>query len=138
MEEKNATNTAHNGTRTPEDAGGRTFTQEEVNRIVSERLQKERSKAALSAADQREADLQAREARLTCREFVTEKGYPLGLLDVLDTSDFERFQAALQKLDEIIGLPSKDRVIPRFTGPAGNVGGMGESDALADAFKPKF
>lgn len=114
---------------------GRTFTQEEVNRIVSERLQREREKALPTAADQREADLQAREARLSCREFVAEKGYPAGLLDILDTSDFGRFQASLEKLDKLLGLPSKDRKPPMFTGPLGDVGA---ADAIADVFKPRF
>lgn len=138
MDEKKTTNTEQQAnTQTPADTEGvgRTFTQEEVNRIVSERLQREREKAQPSAADQREADLRAREARLSCREFVAEKGYPAGLLDILDTSDFERFQAALEKLDNLLGLPCKDRKLPMFTGPLGNVG---TPDAIAGAFKPKF
>ena len=54
---------------TPGAKGGRTFTQDDVNRIVSERLAHEREKLQASAKDtEREKALAAREARLDCRE----------------------------------------------------------------------
>lgn len=66
-------------TPTPEAEGGqggeRTFTQEEVNRIVQERLNKERIKQG--SPSEREAALTAREARLTCREYLLEAEAPL-------------------------------------------------------------
>lgn len=138
MNEKNTANTEQQTTQTPEASGGeKLFTQADLDRIIGERLQRERDKAQPSAADQRESDLRARESKLDCREFVTEKGYPAALLDVLDTSDFEKFQAAVCKLDEIVGLPSKDRKLPFFTAPIG-AGGPLSSDVIANAFKPKI
>ena len=97
---------------TPEASGGtgteRTFTQEEVNRIVSERLAREREKMAPSEADQREKELTAREAALACKEYINAKGYPAALLEVLDTSDAERFKGAVKKLLQL--FPAMDPV----------------------------
>ena len=60
---------------TPGAKGGRTFTQDDVNRIVSERLAHEREKLQASARDtEREKALAAREARLDCREYLDTKG----------------------------------------------------------------
>lgn len=73
----------------------RLFTQDEVNRIVKERLLRERSKASNEQNEQsaaRAADLDARESRLICKEFVLDNGYPHELLDAIDTSNPEEFQ----------------------------------------------
>ena len=142
------TNTAMNPeqqptTPTPEASGDqgteKLFTQEDVNRIVSERLARERAKAEPSPEDAREADLRAREARLSCREYVAEHGYPADLLELLDTSDPERFKAAVEKLDSIASLPSKTRKpVPRLVAPTGTGGTPIDRTAvmLGEAFKP--
>ena len=57
-------------TPTPEETGGRMFTQEEVNRIVSDRLARERAKAEPSPLDEREAAIKARESALDCKEYL--------------------------------------------------------------------
>lgn len=56
----------------PEDNGGdgRTFTQAEVNRIIADRLARERSKQEPTAEEQRARELDARENRLKCREYL--------------------------------------------------------------------
>ena len=74
-----------NATQT--ESGEKFFTQEQVNQIVSERLARERSKAATEqATTDREKALDAREQALKCRELVAgDKKYPAKLLDVLDT-----------------------------------------------------
>lgn len=129
-------------TPTPEASGAqgseRTFTQEEVNRIVSERLARERAKTEPSAEDAREADLKAREARMDCREYISAAGFPEALLDLFDTSDAEKFKAAVQRLDEIVQLPSPNRRIPRFTSRMGSGGSPAKNTAalLEEAFKP--
>ena len=82
---------------TPGAKGGRTFTQDDVNRIVSERLAHEREKLQASAKDtEREKALAAREARLDCREYLDAQGYPAALLDVLDGSAREAPRRALR------------------------------------------
>lgn len=95
---KNTTQQPTNST--PEASGGqggeKMFTQEEVNRIVSERLAREKTKQI--TPDEREQALNAREARLTCREYLAEVGENAVLLDVLDTNDPEKFKAAVETL----------------------------------------
>ena len=126
---------------TPEENGGtgneRMFSQEEVNRIVSERLARERSKAEPSPIDEREQALKAGENRLNCREYVSDEGYPQGLLEILDTSDFEAFKNQIQQLDELLGLPSKHLKIPQIVAPVGSFPSSGLSDPLRNAFAPK-
>lgn len=59
-------------------SGEKTFTQEEVNRIVSDRLARERDKSAQQPQEgEREKALKAREARLDCRDYLDSKKYPL-------------------------------------------------------------
>lgn len=128
-------------TPTPEASGGqgaRTFTQEEVNKIVSERLAREREKLQSSSeADEREQALKAREARLDCREYLDTQGYPAALLDVLDSSDTAKFKAAVDKL--IKAFPAIIGAIKREGWKPGEGGRLnsGGPDPIAAAFKPK-
>ena len=75
---------------TPEENGGsseKMFTQDDVNRIVSERLAREREKLTQQPKeDEREQALKARENKLDCRDYLDAKKYPAALLDVLDLS----------------------------------------------------
>ena len=115
--------------------GSKTFTQEEVNRIVSERLAREREKPV---DEEREKQLKAREARLDCRDYLDSKKYPAKLLDLLDSSDVERFKTAVDAIVE--GFPSivqsVDTVPPPYAAGTGTVR-FGSDDRIADAFKPK-
>lgn len=89
---------------------GRTFTQEEVNKIISERLAKERARGEAAqepTAGQREQLLQERENRLTCQEFLREQGLREELLEILDTKEPAEFQAKAVRLLEI--FPGADR-----------------------------
>ena len=114
--------------------GGKTFTQEDVNRIVSERLAREREKPV---DDERERNLKAREARLDCRDYLDSKKYPAKLLELLDTSDVEKFKSAADAMVE--GFPSimqpAYEVPPPYAAGTGT-GNFGGSDAFANAFKP--
>ena len=99
-------NTQSQGATTqPEASGnqaqGKTFTQEEVNNIVRERLARERAKAESSQPDQREQDLTARENALSCREYIAEKKYPKELLELFPTDNAEQFKASVDKLLKI-------------------------------------
>lgn len=112
---------------------GKMFTQEDVNRIVSERLARERDKLV----DDREKDLKARESRLDCRDYLDSKKYPVKLLDLLDHSDVEKFKAAADAMIE--GFPSimqpDDPMPPPYAAGTGT-GGIGVDSRIADAFKP--
>lgn len=128
-------------TPTPEASGAqgeKLFTQADLDRIIGERLSRERAKAEPSPEDTREADLRAREARLSCREFISAEGYPAALLELFDTSDAEKFKAAVERLDGIVDLPSNHRApVPRII--AGGSGGHGDPHRmplLDEAFKP--
>lgn len=97
----------------------RVFTQDEVNRIVAERLARERSKGAESADDltAREKDLKAREealeaksqrfnqweAREACKQYLTDNHISTALLDKLDTSDPEAFKTAVKAVQSVTG-----------------------------------
>lgn len=142
-------NTNQNGTQTAQDAtpagtggqgeSGRTFTQDDVNRIVSERLAHERAKAAPDPMEQRERELAAREAAMTCKEYIAEKKYNAGLLELFDTSDADKFKASVDKLVELFPDvdPANAAKTPIFTRPVmGGSGGRG--DPIAEAFKPKY
>lgn len=135
-------------TPTPEasgDQGGeRMFTQDDVNRIVSERLARERQKTEPSAIDEREAQLKARESRLDCRDYLeglVKDGKVAtgvtGLIDVLDTSDKEKFRKTVTALLEIgafnpqlepLKLPGVDKH---------GFGSMSIEHMISAAFKPK-
>ena len=127
-----------------EQGGERMFTQDDVNRIVSERLARERQKTEPSAIDEREAQLKARESRLDCREYLEAlaKGGKVGpsvtgLIDVLDTSDKEKFRKTVTALLEIgafnpqlepLKLPGVDKH---------GFGSMNIDHLISTAFKPK-
>lgn len=117
---------------------GRTFTQEEVNKIISERLAKERARGEAvqeSAADWREQQLRERENRLTCQEFLREQGLREELLDILDTKDPEKFQAKAARLLEL--FPGADRnasPAPVFS----QVTQGGSAELLGDPFAAAF
>lgn len=140
-------------TPTPEDKGGqggRMFTQDEVNRIVSDRLAREREKLTQQpqederekALREREEVLTARETRYKCEDYLKglnfQKEYQdsfLKLLDVLDKPSFETFEAIVKT----VGGP--------FVGHIRTVGadvphpaycGGGTDDRIAAAFKPKI
>ena len=132
------TNTALTNS-TPEENGGsseKMFTQDDVNRIVSERLARERERLTQQPKeDEREQALKARENKLDCRDYLDAKKYPAALLDVLDTSDAEKFKAAVDSLVQIDWTflnPQREKLIlPKLSY-------SGSHDAIADAFKPKI
>lgn len=142
------TNTADNnnvstGVNNPAgaDAGTqKTFTQDEVNNIVQERLARERAKNEPTPEQIREKDLAARESAMTCKEYIAEKNYPKGLLELFDTADHEQFKQKVDKMKElfpgVFADPGKKPAI--FTkGTNGGVGLGGSTDPIADAFKLK-
>ena len=99
---------------------GRTFTQEEVNAIVRDRLTREREKAA-PQTDEREKEISAREARLDCREYISENSYPAALLDVFCTDNVENFKNSVDKLLKAFPMIAEQKP-PMGTGSTGNFG----------------
>ena len=133
-------------TPTPEasgDQGGeRMFTQADLDRIIGERLSRERAKGEPSAIDERETQLKARESRLDCRDYLEGlvKGGKVasgvtGLIDVLDTSDKEKFQKTVNTLLELGAF--NPQLEPLKIPPVDYHGGPDTEHLIADAFKPK-
>ena len=80
--------------------GEKTFTQEDVNRIVSDRLAKEKGKADAALAE-REAGLTAREKVLETREKLAGAGLPGELMNALSLygeGEIDKAVAILAKL----------------------------------------
>ena len=114
MTDNNTQNTTQQANTQPEGNGPaeKMFTQEEVNNIVRERLNRVKAGAAeqderATALDEREAAVQQREqamqqkeSRVACEDHCKAKGYDTAFLDLLDTSDPERFTVLLDKLHE--------------------------------------
>ena len=79
------------------------FTQEDVDRIVQERLKRSREgmmKAEKQELSARMEEVDRRENRLTCREYLMDNGYPIGLLDVIETGDVEAFKEKVDKVSD--------------------------------------
>ncbi|MCI6348898.1 MAG: hypothetical protein MR880_11515 [Negativibacillus massiliensis] len=142
MEENRNT---QNNTQTPEGNGGeRLFTQDEVNRIISDRLSREREKPKDDEREtefkEREKALEAKENTLACREYISslkiDEGHKSVFLDALDTNDSEKFKDSVNKLVTGLGL---DKPQIKFYSPipgCSNVHVSANND-IADAFKPK-
>lgn len=78
----------------------KTFTQSELNRIVSERLAKDRAKGTADL-EKRETELRARELAMSAREILAEKGLPKDLADILKYSDEESLKKAVDRIHEL-------------------------------------
>lgn len=92
-EEKKAANGGENT--------GKTFTQEEVNQIISNRLKEEREKLKKeqdASFMEREKNLAAREMRLNAIDRLQEKGLPASLVDAINCSDEDAINKSIEIL----------------------------------------
>lgn len=109
--------------------GEKTFTQDDVNRIVSERLAKEKAKyeaAAKTNFQEKEVELSRREQELTLREFkataretLTNKNLPMELLDVINYSSEEEMNKSIDILEKAYGQGTRKPNIKQIYNPAG-------------------
>ena len=76
----------------------KTFTQEEVNAIIQERLAKEKAKYEKQIADM-QADIKHREKRLEAVGKLKEKGIPEELVDLVKLDDDKAFNASMELLE---------------------------------------
>ena len=137
-------NTGLNENATPAETGGeKTFTQEDVNRIVQERLAKDRAKAS-EDINKREKELADREFRLNSRQKLIDRGYPESIMDALNCSSEEAFNKSLDALDSLLkerGSTAEDKrirdntaVFAKFTAPVSSHGGGSQSrDPIREA-----
>lgn len=106
-------NTSTEGTQTSTEGtqqSGKTFTQDDVNRIVQERLAKEKSKASsnedfekkTAELEKRTTELEARENRLNVVTALRDAGYPDELADVIRCSNADELKKSMEVIDKII------------------------------------
>lgn len=89
------------------EAGGKTFTQEQVNAIVSKRLAEDRA-AHSAELNKRESELKAREMQLKAKEILAAHGLPDNLASVLKYDDEESLTAAVEVLQRTKGFKNKE------------------------------
>ena len=96
----------------------KTFTQDDVDRIVQERLARERKNNNNNEdLETREQNLTARENRLECAEKLQEKGLNKSLLDILDTSDVDKFMENVGKLESMGAVRGTGKPVPYIMRP---------------------
>lgn len=99
-------------TNNPE-TGEKTFTQEQVNAIVGERLAKEKIRADAALAE-REQQIAQRELLLEAKEKMNEMGIPVELLDALNVSSKETMEKSLTTIKTV--LDKQKAAPPKFVG----------------------
>lgn len=115
----------------------KTFTQEEVNRIIGERLSKEKAKSDAELG-KREQDLQQREMAVRAKELLAERGLPKDLASVLRYSDEESLIKAIDSIQGLRGFKNEQtntnnkRVIEEYRLP------VGVTHEAGDPFKKAF
>ena len=113
MEDNNIEN--NNGT------DGKTFSQEDVNRIVGERLAKEKAKTSQELAE-REKQLQQKEMEFKAKSVLAEKGYSSELLGAIKCSTEEELKNSLDIIGPLLeqkkASDALENAKPRFTVPA--------------------
>lgn len=100
MENVQNQNTAGTATGTQQE---KTFTQEQVNAIVSKRLAEEKAKNE-TALDKREEELNRREMQIRAKELLSERGLPKNLSDVLRYDDEKSLIAAIDLIEHTKGF----------------------------------
>ena len=94
---------------------GKTFTQEDVNRIVSKRLAEEKAKSEASLLE-REKALEKRELTLKAKEVLRSKNLPDELLDVIAYTDEKSLMANIDILDKLYSPKEEIKIVGCGTG----------------------
>lgn len=110
MDNNNMNTETNTATQANNNGEQKTFTQDDVNRIVQDRLAKDRAKAS-EELGKREQELNDREFRLNSRQKLIDRGLPEDMLDVLNCSSEDAFNKALDKLEAFIKerTPNKEQ-----------------------------
>lgn len=108
-------NKTMNNNQNPDGAGEKTFTQEQVNQIISDRLARDRAKGEAALAE-REQQLAQRELLLTAREKLNENGLPVELVDALNVSSPEALEKALSIVKTVMDKHKSEARPMKFSG----------------------
>ena len=125
---ENNNNTSNEGTSTEQ----KTFTQEEVNRIVQDRLAKEKSKGN-EDLERRTRELDARERRMNAIDELRKNDLPDYLVDALNMNTNEDFQKSMEAIKKMKGQTKSSEEIIGIGNPIGIVK-KGGGDDLARSF----
>ena len=104
-----------NNNQNPDGAGEKTFTQEQVNQIISDRLARDRAKGEAALAE-REQQLAQRELLLNAKEKINELGLPMELLDALNISTPEALEKSLNTVKAVLEKQKSEAQPIKFRG----------------------
>jgi hypothetical protein len=131
----NLNNTSGEGTQNgaSEMQQGKTFTQEDVNRIVQERLAKEKGKGN-DELDKRAAELDKRERRMNAVDELRKNGLPDYLVDALNMETDETFQQSMEAIKKMKGetIKSSDSDLQEIIGSGNPIGVIKKGGANND------
>lgn len=137
MEDNNNNNNQNAYPAANRETGEKTFTQEDVNRIVGERLAKEKAKNSGDAdLAKREQELAQRELHMSAKELLSEKGLPVQLFDALNCTDKETMEKSIATIETIFNEYKADATSNiKFKGFQPGISGKKPSvnDAVEDA-----
>ena len=144
MNTENMEQSTTTATPAADQAGGKTFSQDDVNRIVHERLARDREKAS-EEVSKKEQELADREFRLNSRQKLIDRGYPESIMEALNCSSEEAFNKALDALDGLMKERGADEasvkarqnaaVFRPVTAPHRSYGGSSGPDPIREAMK---
>lgn len=118
-------------------SGGKTFTQEDVNRIVQERLAREQGKGT-SDLDKRAAELDKRERRLNAIDKLRENNLPDYLVDALNMDTDDAFKSSMDAIIKMKGETNAGEPQPKVIGKGNPIGSFGSGGADGDPIRKAF
>lgn len=131
MEDNKNTLTGETGTEGTE----KTFTQDEVNRIVQERLAKEKGKGE-TELQKRMQELDMRERKMNATQRLRENGLPDYLVDALNMETDEAFNASI---DAVIKMQKESKAEePKVIGHGDLIGRIGGLNNHTDPIRKAF
>ena len=129
---------------TQEEGAEKTFTQDDVNRIVQERLARERERinGMINEDEGIRKELTESRLRLNASKELSGAGYPVEIVDMVDCTDEKACKESIARVKKVYDLAYKKAVddIYRTNGRTpgkGNANGRTVADQLHDAFFPK-
>lgn len=94
---------------------GKTFSQEDVNKIINERLKKEKDKTQ-KQVEALEKEYQQKELNFKAKELLTSKGLSLDILDALKYEDEDTLNKSVNLIESIFKTGTKPKYDPAAGG----------------------
>ena len=120
---------------------GKTFTQDDVNRIVEKRLKREKEKSSDDSIDifeEKERNLDKRELNLDCREKLAENGLNPDFIKFFrgkSKEDLDDFVNEVRNLTENLNNEFESKSVGRFNSHVSPNNTSGVFDPVREAFK---